>query len=74
MRYLRNTAIALMTIGGAALIGSAASAQTPYGPYGYGAPRAGTYYSYGADRANPSIAPNGWDQDNGRDFQLNGRN
>jgi hypothetical protein len=45
MRHLRNAAIALMAIGGAALIGSAASAQTPYGRYGYGAPRAGSYYS-----------------------------
>src|SRR5215813_4240574 len=46
-----------------------------YGPsYGYGgayaryggayaqSPYAGTYYSYGADRSNPSLAPNGWDQ------------
>ena len=57
-----------------------------YGPsYGYGgayaryggayaqSPYAGTYYSYGADRSNPSLAPNGWDQDNPRDFQLQGK-
>jgi hypothetical protein len=68
MNHLRSTAFALLAIGGTALIGSAASAQTPYG---YG-PRAGSYYSYGADRANPSIAPNGWDQDNPRDAQLQG--
>ena len=67
MRHIRNTAIALLAISGAALIGSAATAQAPYE---YGPPDTG--YSYGADRANPSIAPNGWDQDNPRDFQLQG--
>jgi hypothetical protein len=47
----------------------------PYGGYGYGRPwRGGSYYSYGADRANPSLAPNGWDQDNPRDQQLQGHN
>ena len=52
-----------------------------YGPvfgYGYGyvgpAWRAGSYYSYGAGRANPSLSPNGWDQDNPRDQQLQGHN
>jgi len=70
MRHLRNTAIALIAIGGAALIGSAASAQSPYRYYG--APQSGSYYSYGAERANPSISPNGWDRDNARDFQLQG--
>lgn len=39
----------------------------------YAAPYAGSYYSYGADRANPSLAPNGWDLDNPRDFQLQGK-
>ena len=44
-----------------------------YGPYaGYDRPYVGTYYSYGADRANPSLAPNGWDLGNPRDFQLQG--
>jgi hypothetical protein len=43
--------------------------------YGYGRPwRGGSYYSYGADRANPSLAPNGWDLDNPRDQQLQGHN
>jgi hypothetical protein len=37
-----------------------------YGPHG------DSYYNYGADRGNPSIAPNGWDQDNPRDQQLQG--
>lgn len=69
MRHLRDATLALVAIGGAMLIGSAASAQAPYGYY-----EPGSYYIYGADRANPSIAPNGWDQDNGRDFQFNGRN
>ena len=69
MRHLRNAAIALMAIGGAALIGSTASAQAPYG---YAAPDRGSFYSYGADRQNPSLAPNGWDRSNPRDFQLQG--
>jgi hypothetical protein len=47
---------------------------TPYG-YGYNGPwRRGSYYSYGAGRANPSVSPNGWDQDNPRDQQLQGHN
>ncbi|HKD66775.1 MAG TPA: hypothetical protein VKB84_08045, partial [Candidatus Binataceae bacterium] len=47
----------------------------PYAAYDapYGAPYAGSYYSYGADRANPSLAPNGWDLGNPRDFQLQGK-
>jgi hypothetical protein len=69
MRHLRNAAIALLAIGGSVLIGSAASAQAPYR---YGSPFAGSYYSYGADRANPSISPDGWDLGNPRDFQLQG--
>ena len=70
MNRLRNGTIALMAISGAALMGSAASAQAPYRDYD--APRSGSYYTYGADRSNPSIAPNGWDQGNARDFQLQG--
>jgi hypothetical protein len=49
----------------------------PYGGYGYGYGRpwrGGSYYSYGADRANPSFSPNGWDLDNPRDQQLQGHN
>jgi hypothetical protein len=44
--------------------------------YGYVGPawRGGSYYSYGAGRANPSLSPNGWDQDNPRDQQLQGHN
>jgi hypothetical protein len=77
MSHIRYAAVALMAIGGVVLIENAASAQAP--PYGYGygygysyryAP--GSYYSYGANRANPGIAPNGWDLDNPRDFQLQG--
>jgi len=46
------------------------------GGYGYRqrATWPGTYYSYGADRSNPSVDPSGFDQDNARDFQLNGHN
>jgi len=72
MRHHRNATIALVAISGAALIGSAASAQAPYG-YDRGASH-GSYSSYGADRANPSMSPNGFDQDIGRDRQLDGRN
>src|SRR5262249_31988271 len=69
MRHIRTALIALAAIGTAALAASAANAQTAryYGPLPYG-----SYYSYGADRANPSLAPNGWDQDNPRDQQLQG--
>jgi hypothetical protein len=70
MRHIRNAAIALIAMSGAALIGSAASAQSSHGSYA--PPYAGPSYSYGADRANPSMSPNGWDQDSPRDFQLQG--
>ncbi len=78
MRHVQHALIATAAIALAALTASAANAQyTPrsYGPYGYSggpAPYAGTYYSYGADRANPSLSPNGWDLSNPRDFQLQG--
>lgn len=69
MRHLRNATLALLAMGGMVLVGSAANAQSPYG---YRSPWAGSYYSYGADRANPSISPDGWDLGNPRDFQLQG--
>jgi len=77
MRHIHNALIATAVIGAGALIASAADAQyapgygygNGYGPYGNG----GRYYSYGANRPNPSLAPNGWDQDNPRDFQLQGK-
>jgi hypothetical protein len=53
-------------------------AVVPGPAYGYGyvrpAWRSGSYYSYGAGRADPSLSPNGWDQDNPRDQQLQGHN
>ena len=59
---------------GAYVAYDAVTPVVPYG-YGYGRPwRSGSYYSYGADRANPSFAPNGWDLDNPRDQQLQGHN
>lgn len=72
MCNIHHALIATAGITLAALTASAADAQ--YAPY-YGAarPYAGTYYSYGADRANPSLSPNGWDLGNPRDFQLQGR-
>ncbi len=86
MRRIQNALIATAAIGLVALAASAADAQyvryghapyryAPYGyaPYDYAEPYAGTYYSYGADRANPSLAPNGWDLGHPRDFQLQGR-
>jgi len=53
-----------------------AVASGPAYGYGYVRPawRSGAYYSYGAGRANPSVSPNGWDQDNPRDQQLQGHN
>jgi len=76
MRYIHNALIAAAVIGAGALITSAADAQY-YGPPGYYGPYAsplgGRYYSYGADRANPSFGPHSFDQDNPRDFQLQGK-
>jgi len=69
IRLLITTAvIALVTL--TASVADAQYAPRPYGPYG--SPYAGTYYSYGANRANPSLSPNGWDLGNPRDFQLQG--
>jgi len=53
-----------------------AVAPSPAYGYGYVRPawRSGSYYSHGAGRANPSLSPNGWDQDNPRDQQLQGHN
>ena len=70
MRNIRTAFIAMAAIGTAALTASAANAQSEMRHYG--PPQAGSYYGYGADRANPSVAPNGWDQDNPRDQQLQG--
>jgi hypothetical protein len=70
MRNIRTVFIAMAALGTAALTASAANAQARY----YGdSPYRGSYYSYGADRANPSISPNGWDMNNPRDQQLQGR-
>jgi hypothetical protein len=70
MRHIRTAFIAIAAIGTAALAASAANAQ--YGMRHDGPPYGGSYYSYGADRANPSVSPNGWDMDNPRDQQLQG--
>jgi len=70
MRNIRTAFIAMAAIGTAALTASAANAQ--YAMRYYGPPQSDTYYSYGANRANPSVAPNGWDVDNPRDQQLQG--
>ncbi len=69
MRNIRTAFIAMAAIGTAALTASAANAQYAMRHYG---PPSGSYYSYGADRANPSVAPNGWVVDNPRDLQLQG--
>jgi hypothetical protein len=84
MRHIHNALIATAVVGLAALTASAADAQyaprsygyynTPYGGYGYAQPYGGRYYSYGADRANPSFSPQSNDQDNPRDQQLQGHN
>ena len=74
--HIRNAMIATAALGLVALAASAADAQ--YAPYGYSGPYAsplrGRYHSYGADHANPSFAPHSYDQDNPRDFQLQGHN
>lgn len=72
MRRIQNALLATAAIGLAALTVSSASAQR-YMPRDYGR-YDGSYYSYGADRANPSVNPNGYDQDNPRDQQLQGHN
>ena len=77
MRDIHHALIATAVIALSALTASTAIAQYgPYGPYRYyRGPYAGAYYVYGADRANPSLSPTlgGWDLDNPRDFQLQGR-
>jgi hypothetical protein len=73
MRHIHNALIATAVIGVGALIASTADAQYYYGPYGhYRSPLGGRYYTYGADRSNPSFGPHSFDQDNPRDFQLQG--
>ena len=72
MLNVHHALIATAVISLAALTASAADAQYAPRPNGPG-PYAGTFYSYGADRANPSLSPNGWDLSNPRDFQLQGR-
>jgi hypothetical protein len=78
MRHIQDALIATAVIGLAALTASAADAQyyaPRYGAYGYAQPYyGGSYYSYGADRSNPSLSPHGYDQDNPRDQQLQGHN
>jgi hypothetical protein len=79
MSQVRCVALALAGMGIVALTASTADAQYgpyrysrgPYASYGYGW-GGGPTYSYGANRANGSISPNGLDQDNPRDFQLQG--
>ena len=72
----KHALIATAVIALSALTASTAIAQYgPYGPYRYyRGPIPGSYYSYGADRANPSLSPTlgRWDLDNPRDFQLQG--
>jgi hypothetical protein len=69
MRYIRNAFVAMAAIGVGALTVSAANAQAT----SHGSWKHGSSYSYGADRANPSFAPYGYDQDNPPDQQLQGR-
>jgi len=71
MRRIQNALIATAVVGLAALSASGASAQ--YAPRGHGW-HGGSYYSYGADRSNPSFSPQSYDQDNPRDQQLQGHN
>ncbi len=70
MPRIHNALIAVAAVGVVALAASAADAQYVRGPYD--SPLGGRYYSYGADRSNPSFGPHSFDQDNPRDFQLQG--
>ena len=81
MRRIHNALIATAVVGLTAFAASAADAQYAprsygyyNGPYEYSQPYGGRYYSYGADRANPSFSPRSYDQDNPRDQQLQGHN
>ncbi len=70
MSHVRPLLLALAGAATIALTASAANAQSPRYRAPSGLP--GSSYTYGADRANPSISPWGWDQDNPRDRQLQG--
>ncbi len=85
MRLIKNALMTAAALGVVAFAASAADAQHYRGPYAYapgaydayvpgGSPMGGSYYSYGADRANPSFGPHSYDQNNPRDFQLQGHN
>jgi len=66
---LHNAFAAIAVIGIAALTASAADARIRH------MTRAdASYYSYGADKANPSLSPQGFDTSNPRDQQLQGHN
>jgi hypothetical protein len=76
MRRIQNALLATAVVGLAALTASGASAQyapRDYGWHSYGR-HGGSYYSYGAERGNPSFSPHSYDQDNPRDQQLQGHN
>jgi len=85
MRPIKHAFLAIAAIGVGALSASTAGAQVYVAPdYGYyGAydsyayrpiHRSNRYYSYGANRANPSFGPMSYDQTNPRDQQLQGHN
>jgi hypothetical protein len=66
---LQNTIAAIAAIGiTAALTVSAADARIRH------VTRGDSYYSYGANKPNPSFGPHAYDADNPRDQQLQGHN
>ncbi len=84
MRLIKHALMTTAALGLVAFAASAADAQYVRGPYAFApgaydaygpgaSPMGGSYYSYGAQRANPSFGPHSYDQDNPRDFQLQGR-
>ena len=67
---LHSVFAAIAAIGIAALTVSAADARIRHMTRGDYA----SHYSYGADKANPSLSPRGFDTNNPRDQQLQGHN
>jgi len=70
---LHHALLAAAVVGAFATVASSADARRfmrSHDAYGLN----GSYYSYGADRANPSLSPRGMDQNNPRDQQLQGHN
>jgi hypothetical protein len=71
---LHNALLAVAVIGAFAAAASGADARRYIRAYDGAYANGGSYYSYGAGRANPSFGPRSLDQTNPRDQQLQGHN